>query len=350
MNLALIYNEIEKRVKKVDFSALWKGFSPLRFAVYTDQECYFDGRYIEKTDAFCANTSIKFNGEYIAIWNISEEPKDMDALSASMIHEMFHAFQMNSGECRFADEQEAPFKYRYSVENLSAKYRESGYIKAVLEEDDRGAYSRLLSLRKMRADRYPYEYDYEARIEQIEGTADFVEINALTQINREKGETAWQSILDRICRPENYFPIRLISYEIGAAVIACIKKCSDIDCEAFTEQPFSCEMISDVSGNDVEAPNNAEMEKCLNRYLAETHRIIDTAVRKNDCVLKGKYPLVSLNICDARCEGNYVTSNYFLKYKDGGERKTIYGNFVIEVDADYNVLTVLTQANTPLQA
>lgn len=343
MNLALTYKEIEKRVAKVDFSALWEGFSPLRFAVYTNQECYFDGHYIEKTDAFCANTSINFNGEAIAIWNISEEPKDMDILSASMIHEMFHAFQLNRGECRFADEREALFQYRYSVGNLSAKYEEAVFMKAVLEGSDPSAYSRLLSLRKMRADRYPYEYGYEARLEQIEGTANFVEANALAQLNPKKGQLAWQSILDRICRPESYFPIRRISYGTGAAAIACLQKCSDINYELFTRQPFAFEMISAANADDIRVPDNIEMEKCLHRYFAETHRIIEAAVRKNDRVLNGKYPLISVNIWDARREGNHITSNHFLMYKDGEEQKTIYGNFVIEVDADYNVLTVLAQ-------
>ena len=343
MDLALIYGEIEKRLVKVNFSALWTGFSPLKYAVYTDEACYFDGHYIEKTDIFCANTSIQFNGEYIAIWHITEEPKDMDTLSASIIHEMFHGFQEKSGECRFPNEREAPFKYRYSVKNLSAKYKEASYLKAILEKDDRSAYPKLCSLRKMRADSYPYEYDYEARVEQIEGTANFVEVNALTQINHERGEMAWQNMLDRICRPDNYFPIRPVSYEIGAAVIACIKKCSDIDCEVFTDQPFSHQMISDAAGDDAQMPNNIEMEKCLKLYLAETHRIIERAIQKNDCILKGRYPLISVNIWDARSEGNYITSNYFMSYKDDEECKTIYGNFVIEVDADYNVLTVLAQ-------
>ncbi|HIT07654.1 MAG TPA: hypothetical protein IAB55_01030 [Candidatus Merdivicinus faecavium] len=54
MDLASIYREIAKRVEKADFSALWKGFSPLKFAVYTDADCFFDGGYIPKTDAFCA--------------------------------------------------------------------------------------------------------------------------------------------------------------------------------------------------------------------------------------------------------------------------------------------------------
>lgn len=343
MNLALIYQEIEERISKVDFSALWSGFLPLKFAVYTDKECYFDGHYIEKTDIFCANTSIQFDDKYIAIWHVNEEPQDMDILSASIIHEMFHAFQEMSGECRYADEKEAPFKYRYSIGNLSAKYKEASYIRDILEGNDCCAYSKFVSLRKMRADNYPYEYEYEAKIEQIEGTAKFVEVNALTQLNNEKGKLAWQNILDSICNPENYFPIRIISYDIGAAVIACIKKCSDIDCEIFTEQPFSSEIISKVNGDDVSKLNNSEMEKCLNHYLKETHRIIEAAVKKSDCVLRGKYPLISINIWDARCEEKYITSNHFLMYKDGEECKTIYGDFVIEVDVDYNVLTVLKQ-------
>jgi len=52
MDLALIYRKIEKRLAKVNFSALWTGFSSLKFAVYTDEACYFDGHYIEKTDFF----------------------------------------------------------------------------------------------------------------------------------------------------------------------------------------------------------------------------------------------------------------------------------------------------------
>ena len=101
MDLALLYREIELRIRKVDFSAVWKGFYPLRFAVYTDEQCYFDGNYIEKTDAFCANTAIQWGDEYIAIWNITENPEDMDALAASIIHEMFHAFQRTSGSGGF---------------------------------------------------------------------------------------------------------------------------------------------------------------------------------------------------------------------------------------------------------
>ena len=58
MNLESLYFEVKKYIDQVDFSKLWRGFEPLKFALYTERECFFDGAYIEKSDAFLANTSI----------------------------------------------------------------------------------------------------------------------------------------------------------------------------------------------------------------------------------------------------------------------------------------------------
>ncbi len=159
INLKEIYDQVKERIGRVVFFRLWKGFHPFRFALYTDSQCYFDGSYIERTDDFCANTSILFQGEYIAIWKLSETPKDIDRLAASLIHEMFHAFQSASGESRFPDEREAVFRYGYSAENLSAKLREAELIRQILEGEGNAGetYRQLLSLRRSRAERYPYE-------------------------------------------------------------------------------------------------------------------------------------------------------------------------------------------------
>lgn len=342
MDLALLYQEIDLRVKAVDFSALWSGFYPFHFALYDGERCFLNGRYMEKPDAFCANTALQWNGEFIAVWNAAEAPHDLDMLAAAIIHEMFHAFQMVSKERRFPNEQEALLRYRYSAGNLSAKRAEAYLLKAIVETDGSDAYARLLSLRKKRAEDHPYEYAYEAKIEQIEGTAKFVELSVLTQLDVGKGCSAWQSLLSRILQPERYFPIRPISYEIGAAVIACLRRCSHMDYERFTETPFSCEMLADADGV-AGAVDDAEMAACLSRYLDETHRMIERAIAKNDRVLSGRYPLVSVNLWDARHEGRYLISNQFLCYSDGGADRVIYGDFVVEVDADCNVRSVLRQ-------
>ena len=342
IKLDAVYGQVKERIDRVDFSRLWKGFHPFRFALYTDSECYFDGSYIQLTDDFCANTSILFQGEYIAIWNLSEVPKDMDSLAASLIHEMFHAFQSACGESRFPDEREAVFRYRYSGENLSAKLREAELIRNILEGAGNAgeAYRQLLSLRRRRAEDYPYEYAYEAGVEQIEGTANYVEASALAQLDPEKGRAAWKRILERISGPKNYFPVRIISYQIGAAMIACVKRCSDTDCESFGERPLALEILSRAQAATEPLPVDGDAERLVKEYLEQTHDLVQSAVRKNDRVLSGRFPLVSVNIWDARSEGNYVTSNLFLMYRDGEETKTINGDFVVETDGDYHILTV----------
>ena len=54
MELHEYYSEINSRIEKIDFDALWKDFKPLKFALYNDKKCFFDGQYIEKTDDFFA--------------------------------------------------------------------------------------------------------------------------------------------------------------------------------------------------------------------------------------------------------------------------------------------------------
>ena len=127
MELKTLYEQIAEIIGTVDFSRLWSGFHPLKFALYDDERCFFDGRYIEKTAAFCANTAIEYAGEPIAIWNVSQKI-DPRILASKMIHEMFHAFQMEKGESRFPDEMDALKRYRYDPINLSAKLRENGMM------------------------------------------------------------------------------------------------------------------------------------------------------------------------------------------------------------------------------
>lgn len=343
MDLERIYNDILARVRRVDFSALWHGFHPLKFALYTESECFFDGQYIEKTDDFCANTAIEFRGENIAIWQLDGEVSDLDSLAASMIHEMFHAYQQERGESRWADEMDALAKYEYSSDNLSMKLVEAGLMRAAIDHDDRDAYLSLVSLRKRRSTEHSYEYDCEARIEQIEGSATYVELAALGQLDAAKARERWRALLDRIARAENYLPIRIISYEIGAAMLACAKRFSGVDVETFDDRPFAVALLDEPCEADALAAallgdTPCEADEILKSYADETHRIIADAVAKNDRVPIAGRPLVSVNIWDARREGRYVTSNFFVMYRDGDQNCVINGDFVLELDDDRNIL------------
>ena len=72
MDLEALYTQVDEKISSLDLNGVWPGFKPLKFALYDDEKCFFDGRYIEKADEFCANTSIEYHGEQIAIWMVRE--------------------------------------------------------------------------------------------------------------------------------------------------------------------------------------------------------------------------------------------------------------------------------------
>ncbi len=343
MELHKAYEEVKRRLDTVDFSSLWRGFAPLKFALYNGSECFFDGKYIEKATEFYANTSIEYNGERIAIWNLSGGTRDLDALASLIAHEMFHGFQHIQGESRWADEMEALFDYKYAVENISTKLREAELMEDILARGRVSAFPELLGLRKRRSELFPKEYGYEARIEQIEGSATFVEVGVLARLDPEKGARRWERILTEIRDPGAYTPVRVISYRTGAAFLECIRRCSSFDWCAFGPVPFAEAVLREAEPAEQLPPPDPEAEKTIAAFSEETNRIVREALDKNDAVLRGEYPLSSLNVWDARWDGRHAISNSFLAYYDGTEEKVLDGDFVVELGRDRIVRTVYRQ-------
>lgn len=58
MNLEELYQQIYNNIKKINFDSIWKGFAPTKFALYNETECFFDGKYIEKTSDFVAKEAL----------------------------------------------------------------------------------------------------------------------------------------------------------------------------------------------------------------------------------------------------------------------------------------------------
>ena len=46
--------------------------------------------------------------------------------------------------------------------------------------------------------------------------------------------------------------------------------------------------------------------------MAESKRIVETAIEAGEVVLKGPAEIVTVNIYDARCYNGYLTSRFFL--------------------------------------
>ncbi len=329
MNLKELYHRIEQRIQSVDFDALWKGFKPLKFALYNSEECFFHGEYIPKSGDFFANTAILYEGEYIAIWNIQGD-MDEDILASKMIHEMFHAFQKQNGESRFPDEMATPLEYRYSVEALTIKAAEDQLLAELSEQFSPELWQKLLRYRKYRRSRYPYEYNYEAAVEQIEGSATYVELAALKQLSPAKYADRLSALREKLRQPENLFPVRILSYDIGALIFLLCWEQGLADFQDFSPVPFTCSLLETVMEEEG-LPSDPAVEQQIDRFFAIIRREIDGALREGQLLLEKDCRLLSVNIYDARYCEPYLLSRNFVLYEDEQGEQFASGDFVIEM-------------------
>lgn len=327
LNLHDLYYEINKYIKLIDFNKLWDGFKPLKFALYNDKECFFNGEYIEKTNEFLANTSIIYKGEAIAIWNVNDNI-DSITLTSKMVHEMFHGFQMINNESRFPNEIDALYKYKYNDDNLSIKLNENKILVELIEDFDLNKFNKFLALRKYRYTKHNYEYIYESNIEQIEGTANYIELNVLKQLSSKLYITKLNEMKNNIVDPLNMLPIRVVSYDIGAILLTILKDNNINFNSAFSVNSFSLDII--LNANEIVLDDYLCMNKYIINYNKESERIINKAILKNNVIVDKSVDLIGVNVYNARYYNNHIISTYFVMYMDNGTQIIKYGDFVIE--------------------
>ena len=327
MKLNEIYYEVEKYIDLIDFNKLWKGFKPLKFALYNDRECFFDGKYIEKTDNFLANTAINYNGEVIAIWNVLED-LDPIVLASKIIHEMFHGYQMINNESRFPNELESLSKYQYIDDSLSIKLLENKLIVELIDKFDIDKFNKLLSYRKYRYDIYNYEFMYELMIEQIEGSANYVELSALKCLSVNMYLHKLKHIKSYITNPKNLIPVRIVSYDIGALMLMLLKDNNISFNERFNNE---CYIISLLKDYEYKIDNYLCMKNIINDYNIESKKIIENTILKNNIIVDDVVDILGVNVYNARYYNHYIISTYFVMYSLNNEQHIEYGDFVIEL-------------------
>ena len=353
MELEQAYREIETRLDRIDFSSLFHGFHRFPFALYNETQAYMDGRYFDKPDSFMGCTSIRYNGKDTAIWNLSDHLSDPDVLTSKIVHEMLHAFQNASGEKRWADERAALVKYCYEEANFAARLEEAALIRECLAGEKPEAFARLLQLRRARMDCFPFVYDYEARIEQIEGTAYFVEHEALAQLDPAKADKSWTEMIEGLADPARYFPVRAVTYLSGAAFIACLRKYTDMMTDEFSDTPFAIAAIADAAPCEI-PKHNVRVTECMAEWKAKHRDLVTRTLEKGEIVLEGTYRLIVWNVYDGTWDGQYAVLTYFIGYIEGEElpdtdeklfaqMKTLNGNFVAEVDENLRLTRVWRQ-------
>lgn len=223
MDLIGVYDAVNNLLNWVDFSALYKGFHKYSFTLYNRQEIIIDGKAVPYQEGFRGNTSIFYEGEHIAIWNMELDPvDDPEYLAYYLVHEMFHCHQRTNGETRYPSDL-ALLNYPDDVENFTSKYNENRYLADAYITRDIMQLRKFAYIREKRHCRYPSMVYQEMKAETIEGMAEFIGLKALETINREKYNAIIDDYLDKLkAESDLLFDVRRISYFSGAILFLCL--------------------------------------------------------------------------------------------------------------------------------
>lgn len=332
VNLSLIYEQVQEKVNKIIFENLWPEFSKYDFALYNEATVILRGLPIQKTKEFIGNGAILYEGRYIAIWCLTEE-MDIDILTSKIIHEMFHGYQYEMKDKRFANEFEAIRKYKYSPYYLQLKHNENLLLASLVLDFNSKKLSDFLTYRKLRQVNFSYEYNYETSIEAIEGAAQYVEIMVLKELSEEKYNERFKSLVEKICTMENLIPMRIMSYDTGALFL---KLCIDNNLPIHREvgnvnEIYYSKLVEERPYKSLAIDVQPDIVNFYNEDMMELKNKIISIITSSTKVLKGNFELLGFNVYSARYFEGYVYSQGFLMYKDQREH-ILYGDYLFKMD------------------
>lgn len=332
MDLSKTYLQIRETLDTIDFDALWPGFSRCPFALYDDERVRLDGETFPRTDAFIANTAIRWRGEWIAVWKLNEDLEPV-VLTSKIVHEMFHAHQMTRKDSRFPDEMEALTRYEYTPRYLTVKYRETLLLAELSERFSAARYEEFLSLRKRRLADYPYQYRYECGVEAIEGSAQYVEWQALKALDAGMYGKAKADCVRRMKETNRLMPVRALCYDTGAALLdVCME--NRLPVSLLVGEGAKALLPESALGSVAAAalPAVEEAVDTFYRQSVEAFRVKIKAVTEGESpVAQGSFKLLGVNVFSARYLDGYVYTEYFLMYEDE-KPVTLYGNYLLKME------------------
>lgn len=319
-----IYNQILQRLALVDFDKIWKGFHQYKFALYTDKTVYFADTTIPKDNRFVGNTSLLYDNEYIAIWNIQQTINDdLDILASHMVHEMFHVFQNTEQEKRFPDDLKM-LHYPETMENLSLKRYENQILcQAFCADDLEEKQKRLkefIAVRKYRQTIIGDIILQEYCTETIEGIAEYAGSMALKQLSPEKYQEKMKMFVQYITAiNQDFFDIRRMLYysgtlfcivltQVGKEIYHKIKGC---------EQTLF-EMISkDISVKAIPAAKaiDPELEKIVQKHKEEKEQTFADFLQQHTNKVTGEFQICGYDPMNMVKLRNMLLCTHFLMLK-----------------------------------
>ena len=221
-----LYAKIDEILGKINFDSIWSGFFRYEFALYNKESVYLQKETIPYDRRFLGNTSIDYNGKFIAVWHVQNPDKeDPEVLAADMVHEMFHAFQKSRKESRFPSDLKM-LNYPENEENYAVKHSEHLLLARACSTEDlnekKDLLKQFMAARKYRESIIGEIIKQEYLSETIEGLADYAGCMALKQISAKKYEERLEEYAKNLeIFDDRFFNIRQMLYYSGA--LLCIQ-------------------------------------------------------------------------------------------------------------------------------
>lgn len=222
-----LYDQLDSKIKALDFNALNSGFTPYPFALYNATHFFYEDKEYPITDQFRGNTTIHYEDKYIAIWNLDfTKDLDIDSLSAGIVHEMYHAHQMTHEQSDYPDDFKIltegiskPYIYYLSLECdllvKSVKIYDSESRIALLEE--------VLKIRQARQSLQPSLFEQEINLENFEGIAEFVSYLALATLSVDQANHRLNQYVETLTEKKYLTHLRQLTYCKSVLFLQLIK-------------------------------------------------------------------------------------------------------------------------------
>lgn len=226
MDLNKIYKETNSILDKLNFDELWKDFKKYNFALYDDEKVYFGDSEIPVDNRFLGNTTIDNNGEKIAIWKVADSDlENLKVFASNIVHEMFHAFQLENDESRFPNDLKGLNK-PLDIEYYQMKKQEGILLVNAIENCDMKSklsnLEKIITLREKRLELYRDSTEYEFAIETVEGTAEYVGTKALKGIDKREYEKRINKYMETVIDNEMIFATRRYNYFYGTLLLILV--------------------------------------------------------------------------------------------------------------------------------
>lgn len=332
MSLPEMWEAVRQILETIDFDSLYEGFRPYPFALYNAEEAFLEGKMIPRPNAFMGNTSIEFQGELLAIWDMDIDPvEDPEHLAFCLIHEMFHCHQRANDESRYPSDLDL-LKDPDDLEYFVKKYHENNELSHAYENKDIESFRRFAALRAARYAAFPDIVREEWKVETIEGMAEYVALKAFARINPEKFRAVVHHHLGKLREEsELLFDTRRIAYFSGAIFFLCLERFGFTICNTFQGQKTAYEENPiDISGVTAEVYPSPFISTLYESYLQEKKDEIEEKM-KNSKYIECRATICAYDPMNMIRMNDLILCRHFVGLKEETEVRMIQSPLVLKL-------------------